>query len=206
MLCNCPLQAAIETIPGITCIERLGEIQKVIIQRTKNGTVTNSMTIATDDPALLATWNTLKAATDSTKVQATPFVNEFDMEETDPREASSVGIGGIAQTLGDDFVPAQGYFHDVPQSVIKKIRKYNCESGLSIFLVTENGQIVGLADDNESATTFKGIPVRSFFVGNKIPGGRNDVDKNKIMWKFLPGYSDELYVISPTDFDPLADL
>lgn len=206
MLCNCPQSAAIETIPVVDCIERFGEIQKVILQRTKNGTVTNEIVIATDDPALLATWNTLKSAVDSTKVQATPFINEFEGEESDPREASSVGIGGIAAVLGDDFTPAQGYFHDVPQKVIKKIRKYNCETGLSVFLVNEHGQIGCLADDNETPLKIKGIPVRSFFVSSKSFGGRNDVDKNKIMWKYLPNYSDEFYIVNPTDFDPLSDL
>lgn len=196
----------IETIPVVDCIEQFGEIQKIIIQRTKNGTVVNTITIATDDPALLATWNTLKAAADSTKVQATPFINEFEGEESDPREASSVGVGGIAAVLGDDFTPAQGYFHGTPQKIVKKIRKYNGESNLSVFLVNEHGQIGCLADDNDNPTTIKGIPVRSFYVGSKIFGGRNDVDKNKIMWKYLPNYSDEFYIVNPTDFDPLSDL
>lgn len=205
LVCVCPETAAIETIPVVTCLERFGEVQKVIIQRTKNGTVVNTIVIATDDPTLLATWNTLKAAVDSTKVQITPFIAELTNEDAEPREASSVGVDGIAATLGSDFTPSVGQFHDIPQSIIKKIRKYNCEVGVSVFLVNAAGQIAGLADDNESATTFRGIPVRSFFVGNKVLGGRNDVDKNRIQWKYLPDWSDEFYVVTPA-FDPLSEL
>ena len=205
LVCQCPQSAAIETIPEVTCLERFGEIQKIIIQRTKNGAVLNNIVIATNDPTLLATWNTLKGATDSEKVQITPYIAEMTNDDVEPREAGSVGIGGIAAILGSEFTPANGYFHDVPQSIIKKIRKYNCEVGVSVFLVNEAGQIGGIADDNESATTFRGIPVRSFFVGNKIFGGRNDVDKNRIMWKYEPDWSDEFYVITPA-FDPLSEL
>lgn len=206
LLCACPPSAALETIPLVDCIERFGEVQKVIVQRTKSGSTLNEITIATNDPALLATWNSLKSATDSTKVQVTPYIAEFANEETDPREASSEGVGGITAVLGDDFSPVQGYFHDVPQKVIKKIKKYNCEVGVSVFLINEHGQIGCIADDNESATKVRGIPTRSFFVGSKIMGGRNDVDKNKIMWKYLPSWSDEFYIINPTDFDPREEI
>lgn len=206
LLCACPPSAAPATIPVVDCIERFGEVQKIIVQRTKNGAVLNEITIGTTDPALLATWNTLKAATDSTKVQVTPYIAEFTNEETDPREASSTGVGGIAAVLGSDFSNVQGYFHDVPQKVIKEIKKYNCEVGVSVFLINEHGQIGCIADDNGTPTKVRGIPTRSFFVGDKLMGGRDDVDKNRIMWKYLPSWSDEFYIINPTDFDPREEL
>ena len=205
MLCSCPQSAAITTIPLVDCIERFGEVQKVILQRTKNGAVLNEITIATDDPTLLATWTTLIAAVDSTKAQVTPYIAEFTNEQADPREASSVGVGGIPATLGSDFSPVSGSFHDTPQKVIKKLKAYNCEAGLSVFLINEHGQIGCLADDNETPLKVRGIPVRSFFVGDKVFGGRDDVDKNAVMWKYLPNFSDEFYIINPA-FDPLSEI
>ena len=205
LVCSCPEAAAITTIPAVTCIESFGEVQKVIIQRTRDGSTLNEIVIATDDPTLLATWTALKAAVDSTKVQITPYIAELTNDDADPREASSVGIGGIARTLGSDFTSSTGQFHDIPQNVIKTIRQYNCEVGVSVFLVNAAGQIGGIADDNDAATTFRGIPVRSFFVGNKVLGGRNDVDKNRIQWKYEPDWSDEFYIVTPV-FDPLTEL
>ena len=204
-LCNCPQSAEIPTIGAVTCLERFGEIQKVIVQRTYNGAVLNTIVIGTDDPTLLATWNALKGASDSTKVQITPYINEVENDDPDPREAASVGVGGVAAILGDDFSNKTGYFHDIPQSIMKEIRKYNCERGTSVFLVNEHGQIGGIADDNTSATTFRGIPTARFHAGQKIFGGRNDVDKNRITWSYFPDFSDEFYVIDPA-FNPLLEL
>jgi len=205
MLCNCPQSAAIATIPVVDCIERFGEIQKIIIQRTKNGAVLNEIVVGTDDPTLLATWTVLKAAVDSTKVQVTPYIAELTNDEADPREASSPGVGGISQVLGSDFSPVTGYLHEVPQKIIKVLKQYNCEVGVSVFLINEHGQIGGLADDNLAVTKVRGIPVRSFFVADKKFGGRDDVDKNRIMWKYLPNFSDEFTIINPA-FDPLSEL
>lgn len=205
MICTCPQAAAITSIGAVTCLERFGEIQKILIQRTKNGTVVNEIVIATDDPAVLATWTALKAAVDSTKVVSTPFLAEVTNESPDPREASSTGINGVSAILGGEASPFTGSFHDIPQSVMKDLKDYNCEVEISLFLINESGQILTIADDNTSALTVKGIPVvqSSFHVGDKIFGGREDVDKNNIKWSFRPNFSDELYIVTPTDFNGL---
>lgn len=205
MICTCPQAAAITSIAAVTCLERFGEIQKILIQRTKNGTVINEIVIAVDDPALLATWTAKKAAVDSEKVVSTPFLAEVTNEAPDPREASSTGINGVSAILGGEASLFTGSFHDIPQSIMKDIKDYNCEVEISLFLINESGQILTIADDNTSALTVKGIPVvkSSFYVGDKVFGGREDVDKNNIKWSFPPNFSDELYIVTPTDFNGL---
>lgn len=204
--CACPQATEITDIPTVACLERFGEIQKVIIQRQKTGTTVNEITIGTTDPAVILTWTGLQAAVDSTKVQITPFFAEPDNDDPEPREASSTGVNGIAATLGDEFSSFTAYFHDAPQLVIKDVRTYNCEIGVAVFLVNEHGQIGCLADDNGTPTKVKGIPIQSFYVGQKKFGNRADVDKNRIQWRFLPNSLDEFYIVNPTDFNPLTDL
>jgi hypothetical protein len=209
MQCNCPAATAITTIPTVTCIESFGEIQKIILQRTySSGTTLNTIDAgdSADGIELLATWTDLKAANDSTKVQVTPIIAELSNEVAEPREASSTGVAGISRILGDDYSPWSGFFHDLPQTIAKKLDDYNCELNLSIYLINEHGQIGCLADDNESPSTFRGIPAVSFFVGSKIFGGYADVDKNPVMWKFKPNFSKEFAIVTPSDFDAVLDL
>ena len=95
-------------------------------------------------------------------------------------------------------------FHNVVQSIIVTIKALACEKQLSIFLINDCGNIIGLSDDN--GTSFRGIPARSFFVSDLKLGMHEEPDKNMIKWSFLPNWSDKLHIVTPTDFDALLEL
>lgn len=208
LLCGCVPGAAIPTIPADTTIERCGQIQKIGIQRTKNGTAVNWITISTANPNLLATWNALKTATDSTKVQFSPYIYAPTNEVGGKIETGggNEGLGGIPTIVGSNPSPFTAKFQDTKQSIIKEIKKLGCEKEISIFLVNECGNIIGLTDDTTTPTKFRGIPVRAFFVSDKKLGGFEGVDSNDLSWLFLPNWSDNLHIVTPTDFDALAQL
>ncbi len=75
-----------------------------------------------------------------------------------------------------------------------------------MYLNDEYGRIIALADDVVTPTEIYPIPIASLFVGDKMLGGLEDVDKNTISWKFFPNWSDKLVIITPTDFNALTDL
>lgn len=208
LLCGCPPDAQIPTIPTDECIERIGQIQKFLVQRTKNGAVVNEIDIAASNPNLLATWTALKAATDSTKVQTSPYIQEPVNEAGEAREygGGNQTLGGIPITIGRNPSTFEAAFVDVKQKIIKELKKYECEKELSIFLLNEHGQIIGITDDPDTPAKFKGIPVRSFFVSDKRMGMYEEVDKNMVKWSFLPNWSDNLHIVNPSDFDALAAL
>ena len=154
----------------------------------------------------------MKSATDYTKVVVSPFIHNPDFV---PGEAIQYGgsdnttVDGIPLLVGRDFTQATGEFIRVPQSIIKVMKKLECESesstGLGIFMIDEHNRIWGLSTD--SGTTFQPIPMKSFFVGDKRPGGKNEPDKNAVSWAFNPNWSDDLYSITPVaGFSPLRDL
>ena len=93
----------------------------------------------------------------------------------------------------------------IPQSVIKVMKELECEAAagnLGVYLFDENGNIEALYD----GTNYMPIPIRSLFISDKSHGGLEAPDSNNIQWTFLPNYSDDLAIVTPTDFNPLTDL
>jgi hypothetical protein len=208
-LCSvCVPAAEITDITPVTTKVRLNEIQKFIIQRTKDGTTRNEITIATTNPNLLATWTALKAASDSTKVQVPPYIDGPDSEPGGPRESGGPGEtrGGIPRRNGRESTPFSAKFLDVPQSLITELKAYECETELSVFLVNECGQIIGKTDNPTTPTVFYGFPIRSFFVSDLKLGNYTESDYNMVQWNFLANWSDNLHVVTPSDFDALVEL
>jgi len=207
--CTCPLGAEIDDITVPTCPENFGQVQKVIFQRTKDGSTINEITIATTDPALLATWTGLKSASDSTKATVSPYIQSPETEPGTVREfgGGNATVGGIPITLGANPTSFTGLIYRMRQDVIETLKTYSCDE-ISIFLANENGQIGCLVDDIGTPTKVKGIPIQagSLFIGDKKLGGFEEPDSNAISWKWAANWSDKFYVVSPTDFAANTDL
>lgn len=203
--CACPPDAEIPDIPTDDCFERWGQLQKFLIQRRKNGTVENTIVDATDDPTLLATWNALKSATDSTKVQVSPYFVSGDMQAGEMIEegGGNDSIGGIAENVGQNPSPYAGVFKNIKQSIIKEIKKYACEKELSIFFINEHNQIIGRTTDPSTNADFKGFPIRSFFCSDLSNVGFGQSNMNNFKWSFLPNWSDNARIVTPA-FDALT--
>lgn len=214
MTCACPAEAALPNIPNVTCAETFGQIQKVAFQRlAKDDGSRNSFVGAGADSkpiGALASWTPLLTAADSTKVVVSPYIQAPTSE---PGAARTFGggnetLGGVELIIGREPTPFNGVFRAVPQSIIKEIKKLQCESwadNLGVYLFDENGAMEALVDET-TPTTFYPIPIRSLFISDKGHGGLEALDNNTIQWVFLPNYSDNLKVVVPTDFNPLTDL
>ncbi len=201
--CACPLGAALATPTAPTCKEDIGEIRRIILQRTLDGTTLNTIVIGTDDPTLLATWTALQGAAGNTKIAALATMAEVTPDGGGPREAGT-GPGGVTLYKGALPTSYSAQFQQIEQDVIRSYRAYQCEPRLSAWLVNENDQIIGLKDATV-ATTFRGIPLESLYIGPKFTGGLNQVDYNMINWSFLGEWSDFLHVVTPV-FSPLLEL
>ena len=79
-----------------------------------------------------------------------------------------------------------------------------------MILFDENGNIEAIkkSETVESTTTvsYLPIPIRSLFISDKAHGGLEAPDSNNISWSFLPNYSADLGIVTPSDFNPLTDL
>lgn len=210
LICQCPAAAAIETIPNVTCPENFGQIQKVAFQRLyKANGVRNSFT-TTADIKLKASWTALLSANDGSKVVVSPYINAPADSGGDARMTSGGNddLGGIAEVLGGNPVQFDGSLRSIPQSVIKAMKSLQCEANagnLGVFLFDENGKIEAIQDET-TTTTYYPIPIRALFIGSKIHGNFDAKDSNAISWQYPDNYSDDLAIITPSDFNPLTDL
>ena len=215
MICQCPAATAISTIPAVTCPENFGQIQKVAFQRLRKADGTRNAMVGTGTPLaatipLKATWTALLAAADGSKVVVSPYINAPADSGGDARMTSGGNddLGGIPQVLGGNPVQFEGQLRGVPQSVIKTMKELMCEAAagnLGVFLFDENGKIEAIQDAT-TPTTYYPIPIRALFIGSKIHGNFDAKDSNVIQWQYPDNYSDNLAIVTPTDFNPLTDL
>lgn len=210
LVCQCPAAAALTTIPAVTCGENFGQIQKVAFQRLYQADGTRNSFTTTNDIKLKASWTALMAAAAGTKIVVSPYI---EAPTSEPGAARTFGggnetLGGIEEVLGPEPTPFSAVLRRMPQNVIKIMKELSCESNtgnLGVYLFNDSGQIEALQDPSV-VTTFYPIPIRSFFVSDKGHGGLESPDANNISWQFAPNYSDDLKIITPTDFNPLTDL
>ena len=215
LICQCPADTALTAIPKVTCPENFGQIQKVAFQRLFKADGSRNAMVGSGTPlaptiGLLATWTALLSAADATKIVVSPYINAPAESGGDARMTSGGNddLGGIAQVLGGNPVQFAGVFRGVPQSTIKIIKQLMCEAAagnLGVFLFDENGKIEAIKDPT-TPTTFYPIPIRSLFVGSKIHGNFDAKDSNAISWSYPDNYSDDLAIVTPSNFNPLTDL
>ena len=208
--CQCPANAALTTIPTVTCPESFGQIQKVAFQRLAKADGTKNSFTSSAGIGLKASWTALMAAADGSKVVISPYIQAPTSEGGAPRTfgGGNETLGGVETIIGREPTPFTGVLRSIPQSIIKILKELQCEAigdNLGVYLFDENGNIEALQDATTN-TTYYPIPIRSFFVGDKTHGGLEAPDSNAIQWTFLPNYSDQLAIVSPTDFNPLTDL
>ena len=208
LLCNCPQDAALADIPISACPESMGQIQKVIFQRIfSTGATKNQFILASADPKVKASWTPLLAAEDRTKVVQSPYLQA---PATEPGAARTYGggnetLGGVELIIGREPTSFTGNILRVTQDVIQALKKYQCEN-VGVYLVDEFGRIGMLVDNRTTPVNYFPIPVSALFIGDKSLGGLEAPDMNVISWKFFPNWSDDLVMITPTDFSALTDL
>ena len=209
LICQCPAGAAITTIPNVVCPENFGQIQKVAFQRLRKADGTANKFSAAASILLKASWTAQLAATDGGKIVISPYINAPADSGGDVRLTSGGNddLGGIPAVLGGNPVQFDGSLRSVPQSVIKAMKELQCEANagnLGVFLFDENGKIEAIAGETEG--DYLPIPIRALFVGSKIHGNFDAKDSNAISWQYPDNYSDDLVIVTPTDFNPLTDL
>ena len=208
LICQCPAAAAITDIPNVACPENFGQIQKVAFQRLRKADGTANVFTSTASILLKASWTALLSAADGSKIVVSPYINAPADSGGDARMTSGGNddLGGIPSVLGGNPVQFDGQIRSVPQSVIKAMKELQCEANagnLGVFLFDENGKIEAI---EKTTGNYTPIPIRALFIGSKIHGNFDAKDSNAIQWQYPDNYSDDLVIVTPTDFNPLTDL
>lgn len=208
--CQCPSAAAIPDVPNASCAQSFGQIQKVALTRMRDADGNKNSFTSTASILLLASWETFLAATDGTKIVVSPYINAPADSGGDIRltGGGNDDLGGIPEVLGGNPVQFTGQMRGIPQDIAAAMKQLICESNagnLGVYLFDEAGNIEAIKDA-DTAGKYYPIPIRAFFVGDKIHGNYDAKDNNPISWYYQEGYSDNLVILKPTDFNPLTDL
>ena len=202
--CQCPAGASIPSVPNASCPQDFGQIQKIIFQRVfSSGTTKNSMTQA--NAKLLATWTPLFSAADGTKAVITPYV---EAPTADGGDAITYGggndtVGGATKVIGTNPTNMTFALRQIVQSIAKALKGLMCELSLGVYFVNGDGQIMGKANGESG---FSPIPIQTLFVGDLKLNGLETPDENALSFSLPANWSDDVVIITPTDFNPLTDL
>lgn len=204
--CSCPLPAAIPAITAPDCAENLGQIQKIAFQRRQATAPFPTQDNALNGAAALASWTTLLAAVDDTKIVVTPFFENFVIPgSTEILEGGddNTTLDGKPVVVGGTTSRATGMFRQMPADTIKSLKALMCEIDLTFFMINEFGKIIGQTNDG---TDFEGIPLSSLFIGDAGNEGKNTNDKANFGLSLAYGWRDDLAIVEPDDFDARLDL
>lgn len=176
MDCICPRPAALKTVNRVTCPENLGQIQRLMFQRS--GYVFDSEADPTTDITLLASWTPLLTAAAGTKVVITPYIDNLVIPQA---EAITRGgndnttLNGVEQILGYGGITATGMFTSVPVAIIEQLRDLMCEPDLVVYMINQYGRIVcqSVVQPVPAAPTqFTGIPIQPQTFGVSYPDAK----------------------------------
>lgn len=203
MDCVCPKPAALTALTLDTCPTKFDQIQRVAIQRA--GTPFEDGT----DIITLASWTTLKAAADSTKIVVTPFIGNFVIP---PSEGLFSGgndnttLNGIPDYNGEGSVRATFDLKNLSATLAENLRKLSCESlasnGVSVlvaYFINKNGKII--------ANGLTGFPIYNFRVPSLGSAGLNAPNLYPSSFDLAPGWDSGFVIYDPTSvWNPLTSL
>lgn len=204
MDCNCPAPTALTAIVAEACGVNLKQIQKLAFQRT--GDSFESVTALTDIK-LLADWQTKISAVDDTKIVITPLIGGDPTIE--PGEAITEGGGdnstlnGVEEVEGVNPSSFSCIFKSLSSTVEAQLKALNCEKNLVVYFFLQGGTIACV---EVVATEHEGFPVQSVFTSDRGNNGFGTKDFVNFSFQLAEGWSDNLVIITPTDFNPLTDL
>lgn len=200
---QCTIPTSLATIADAR--QNLGEVSRFYFVRRFTAGAKNAITVGTDDPTEVATWNALYALTTSAKVVPSPIVAAgFTIPASEP--ATFEKAGGILGIVRQNPVLGEGAFDLLSQDSIEDIKALECEpsatDGLAVYIVNTCGQIIGLTTD--AFTTFEPIPVKYLSVSSVSFGAGTDPNKNMFRIQLDGNWSKGLKVVTPADFDANA--
>jgi hypothetical protein len=155
--------------------------------------------------ATLAAWTALFSASDGTKAVITPYV---EAPTADGGDAITYGggndtLGGVTKVIGTNPTNMTFALRQIVQSIAKGLKALMCELNMGVYFVNGDGQIMG---KEISEGNFGPIPIQTLFVGDLKLNGLETPDENALSFSLPANWSDDIAIVTPSDFNPLTDL
>lgn len=201
MECNtCPQPTALPEIPVDNCPVNMKQIQRYAIQRTQETAPFTAITIID-----LAEWQTLKTATDDTKVVFSPIIGGDPIIEAGERITSGGGdnstFNGVEEVNGVNPSAFSTMFKSLSAEVETAIKKIGCEQSLTVYFFLEGGRIAA----KKIGSDISGFDIQSFFLSDRNNAGFATKDTHNNSFALPAGWSENLIIYKPT-WNPLTQL
>lgn len=201
----CPLPTALTAITQPTCAFRFDQIVKFAFQQRQSAAPFATSTAF----KTLSNWTTLLAASDATKIVASPIFTGMVIPSSEGNFAGAndnANFDGLEDYFGDNPVRVTGHFKNLPpqakadMDVLTQFSIANAigVSMLTVFMFNKDGQAF-------SDALYKGIPIYNFRVGSTGSEGLNKADLTPFSFNLTSKWDRALLTEIPL-FDPLTQL
>lgn len=210
LICSC--ESVLPNLIDVTCPKDMDQIVKIAFQLKQS---TAPFTTAGGAIGLANSWNTLLAASTSTKIVLSPAVANTVVPASEGQfvgEDSNESVNGIGNYLGEGIVKITGEIHSAPQAVVTALKELSCYSDASLgasnltayfFLRRIGGISRVVAKAGASAGDYEGLEVFNFRVSSPMNEGYNS--KTKYMWSLTMQADEwESSELVNLEFNPLA--
>jgi len=215
MDCNCPDDGILEAVPSSDCPFDLKQIQrlifatqgKVLWDSATGGGAGNGVPVVGAQLDTLADWTPRLTAVDNTKMIITPFVGGDPQIEAGEAITEGGGdnttLNGVEEVTGANPSLFSATFKSLSPAQEKSLKKVTCKS-TEVYFVTEAGKIA--AFNVEGTQNVRGFNMQSYFFSDRNNAGFGSKDSNTMRFSLASGWSEDLVLIEPADFNALYDL
>ncbi len=203
--CDCPANAAVDTIPYDPCKVIFGKDGRWGFQRLDDAN--NTFLDASNDISLENSWTALPDETDDSKVGITGRLEDVNFNEPDVLEDSENDDGApFAVASGPQLVTA--ILRNPTPDQVTALKQYECEPNLTLYRIDSKGRF--MARKLEGTNDHAGILISpgTFIIKDPFRAGtRADLYKLMIQFYLPSGWYNTSDIISPeTGFFPLTEI
>lgn len=216
MDCNCPDDGILEEIADSTCSFDMKQIQriafanrgKVIFDSATGGGAGNGVPTISGQVDTLADWQVLRSAVDATKVVITPLIGGDPViaagEAISEGGGDNTTLNGITDILGTNPSNFTATFKSITPEQERGLKAISCKT-TEVYFFLEGGKIACYKYDGTDERC-KGFLMQSYFFSDRNNNGFGTKDTHTMSFSLVAGWSENLIIVKPADFNPIYDL
>lgn len=215
MDCNCPDDGILEEIVDDQCSFDLKQIQrlafatrgKVIWDSATGGGLGDGVPQVDSQVDTLADWQARRSANDNTKIVVTPLVGGDPIIEAGEPITEGGGdnstLNGVEENTGVQASKFSCVFKSITPATEKSMKKISCKT-TEVYFFNQDGNII--CRKVEGTDNHRGFIMQSYFFSDRNNEGYGTKDKNTLSFSMPSGWSEDLVIVKPADFNPLYDI
>lgn len=196
-VCDCE-SSVLTTIPASSCDPNIGFIKKWAFQ-LQGSEFQGDDSPATNAIETLASWTAFIAASDASKIVVT---RKFTDALIPASESETEDADADTLITRENNVTVPSLFRNLSEAEITAIKDLACRGSLSVYGITESGQILA---KRTGADIYTGIPIVNNTFTLHSPEITGGFDKSMMNFGWASDWRENSRLITP-DFDALASI